>query len=79
MYERACARALTGLGVDVVEHSLVPKHTSLISRFELKYTMCGPTLRGLQRDLLVKVDRTHPDVVLIWLGASVLRPMHSAL
>jgi len=72
MYERACARALHGLGVEVVPFYLEPASRNLFSRVEFKYTLLGPSLRKLQQDLLAQVEISRPDVLLIWLGASVV-------
>lgn len=71
MYEAAFAQALERLGIDVIPCSLAPKNNRLLSRFEFKYTFMGPHLRQIQEDLLAEIDKSHPDLVLIWLGASI--------
>lgn len=72
MYETACARALENLGCVVFRCDTSPESRTLLSRFEFKYTFPGPNLRRLQAKILDHVSRASPDVVLIWLGASIL-------
>lgn len=72
MYEPAIAAALRELGHEVRAFAWEEYFGSLLGRAEAKFSVAGPNIRRLNRDLLRQVQEYRPDIVLTWRATGIL-------
>ncbi len=71
VYEEACARALSNLGVEVIPFRWSRYFSGLVGRAEAKYLLSGPRTIRLNRDLIRETTAAQPDVVFVWRGGHI--------
>lgn len=73
MYEKACKDALTLLGWRTSVFEWFHYFEGIIGKIQHKYSLKGPHVSRLNRDLLTRVLDEKPDILLVWLGIHVER------
>lgn len=72
MYEQAIADACRELGHEVQAFGWEKYFKSLLGRAEAKFSVAGPNIRRLNRDLLRQAGTYRPDLVLTWRATGLL-------
>jgi hypothetical protein len=72
MYEQACAKALSRLGVSVSPFTWNGYFKGLAGRLQDKFPVPGPASLRLNRDLLRVAKQSSPEIFLIWRGTHIL-------
>jgi spore maturation protein CgeB len=71
MYEEASCYALQNLGAEVIPYNWGHLYKRPLFRFEVKYSIKGPSLYKLNKDLINRVYKNKPDMLIIWLGSPI--------